>query len=560
MPYKSVDLTRVTTYPLPKRMNRVNLEDLISPSSPYQPFDHPELQEVANRIIASRSAGRPLIWMMGAHLVKRGLSPIVIDLMEKGVITHIASNGAATIHDFEIAFQGHTSEDVAASLADGSFGMAEETGAMMNQAIRQGAQFGIGLGEALGRWISEHETSFPYRDKSIVFTANRLKIPYTVHIAIGTDIIHQHPLVDFAAAGWTSGHDFKIFTAAVCGLEGGVFCNFGSAVIGPEVFLKAISIARNLGNTVKVFTTANFDLIDLGDYRKPIGDDQTDYYYRPRKNIVNRPVMLGGRGFHICGDHRSTIPTLYHQIVDNCPPGTKFILPVNARLDMNTISGFASDFPAAAKILAVMESNYPQLSGLSQNISAAFRTLLRCFITGGIFFIGGNGGSMADAIHIAGELVKSFKLPRQIPLSHHLKLSSQPGGADLADHLQQGFRTVVLGCNLALSSAVENDSSLPHISFAQELYVLSRPGDVFLGISTSGKAVNVNYAADVAKAMGLYVIALTGQSGSPLSEKADIAVCAPGSDTAAVQNNHVIIYHILCEMLEAQMYPGGSLT
>ena len=253
------------------------------------------------------------------HIIKRGLSPLVIDLLKRGVITHLASNGAATIHDFEIAFQGHTSEDVVKSLEDGSFGMAEETGLLMNEAIQRGANDGLGIGEALGRLIAD-DPRFTYRENSVLYIAYKLGIPYTVHVALGTDIIHQHPKADFAAIGWASGQDFKIFSRAVCGLEGGVFCNFGSSVIGPEVFLKAVSIARNLGNTVKVFTTANFDLVPLGDYRKPVGDDEPDYYYRPRKNIVNRPVLLGGRGYHITGDHRDTLPNLYHQIIAQLDP------------------------------------------------------------------------------------------------------------------------------------------------------------------------------------------------------------------------------------------------
>ena len=185
---------------------------------------------------------------------------------------------------------------------------------MMNRAIRAGARDGIGIGEALGRMMAEG-SDFQYKQYSLLYNAYRLGIPYTVHVAIGTDIIHQHPEADFAAIGWGSGQDFKVYTAAVSDLEGGVFCNFGSAVLGPEVFLKALSIVRNLGYTVKAFTTANFDLIPLGDYRKPIGDDVTDYYYRPRKNIVNRPVSLGGRGYHITGDHNVTIPNLHHRVL-----------------------------------------------------------------------------------------------------------------------------------------------------------------------------------------------------------------------------------------------------
>ena len=309
MPYPAIDLSRVRTYSLSQRSSRVMAADLVEPDSPLPSFSNPELDEVGERIVQARRSGAPVIWMIGGHVVKRGLAPVLIDLLERGLITHLASNGAASIHDFEIALQGHTSEDVASSLEDGSFGMAEETGAFMNQAIRQGASAGIGIGEALGKWIAS-DPGFQFREHSLLYHTYRLQIPYTVHVAIGTDIIHQHPTCDFAALGWAAGQDFKVFTYAVSQLEGGVFCNFGSAVIGPEVFLKAISIVRNLGHSVKVFTTANFDLLPLDDYRKPIGEDQIEYYYRPRKNIVNRPTSLGGKGFHIAGDHRVTIPHL----------------------------------------------------------------------------------------------------------------------------------------------------------------------------------------------------------------------------------------------------------
>ena len=309
MPYPAIDLTQVKTYLLAQRESRVMVDDLIRPDVPGRFYENPELSEVASRILEARRQRAPVIWMIGGHVVKRGLALVLIDLMERGFITHLASNGAASIHDFEIGLQGHTSEDVATSLEDGSFGMAEETGAFMNEAIQQGAKSGMGIGEALGKQIDEDD-KFRFRQYSLLFHAYRLRIPYTVHVAIGTDIIHQHPSCDFSAIGWGSGQDFKIFTWSVSQMEGGVFCNVGSAVIGPEVFLKALSIARNLGKPVKKITTVNFDLIPLGDYRKPLGDDVVDYYYRPRKNVINRPTSLGGRGYHIQGDHRDTIPSL----------------------------------------------------------------------------------------------------------------------------------------------------------------------------------------------------------------------------------------------------------
>ncbi|MGQ9629231.1 MAG: hypothetical protein ACUVXI_02820 [bacterium] len=317
MPYSILDFSGVRTYPIRERVNLVTLKDLVGPDAKPPHFESKDMREVARRIVEARRNRRPVIWMMGAHVVKCGMSLIVIDLMKRGVITHVAGNGAVSIHDFEIALIGETSEDVSTAIEDGTFGMAEETGRYINEAIIKGAEEEIGYGESIGRMIAERwdfPYKFPHKDCSILATAYELGIPATIHATIGTDIIHQHPLCDFGAIGETSGWDFRIFAASVSKLEGGVFCNFGSAVTGPEVFLKALSVSRNLGYKVEVFTTANFDLIDLGDYRRPVGKDEPDYYYRPRKNIVNRPTSTGGRGFHIVGDHAVTIPNLYKLI------------------------------------------------------------------------------------------------------------------------------------------------------------------------------------------------------------------------------------------------------
>jgi phosphoheptose isomerase len=556
MPYPSVDLSQVKTYPLVKRENRVALEDLIYPESAYAQLENPELFEVSTRIVEGRKNGKPVIFMFGGHVIKRGLAPLVIDLLNRGVITHLASNGAATIHDFEIAFQGHTSEDVLKSLEDGSFGMAEETGLLMNLAIQRGANDGLGIGEALGRLIAE-DPRFIYRDNSVLYTAYKLGIPYTVHVAVGTDIIHQHPRVDFAAIGWASGQDFKIFTKAVCNLEGGAFCNFGSSVIGPEVFLKAISIARNLGHTVKVFTTANFDLIPLGDYRKPIGDDEQDYYYRPRKNIVNRPVALGGRGYHITGDHRDTLPNLYHQVTSQLEP----IQPISQKStgSIGQGDGFLGENPIAAEILDKMLQQYPVLNPVRMDLVRCFTALKRCFLSGGTLYLAGNGGSMSDAIHISGELDKAYKKRRRIPTTHSLRLKGVPGGEELAQCLQVGLRSMVLGNNPALASAVENDFPKPYLGYAQELYALGHAGDVFLGISTSGNAKNILYAVQTARLLNMTSIGLTGESGGLLSAQADIVIHAPSMDTPVVQTWHIHIYHCLCEMLEAQLFSDEEI-
>ncbi len=551
MPYPSVDLTNVKTYPLVKRENRVALEDLILPTTAYKEFENPELLEVSARIVEARRNGKPVIIMFGGHVIKRGLAPLVNDLLKRGVITHLASNGAATIHDFEIAFLGHTSEDVLKGLEDGSFGMAEETGLLMNLAIQRGANEGMGLGEALGRLIAE-DPRFIYRENSVLYTAYKLGIPYTVHVAIGTDIIHQHPRADFAALGWASGQDFKIFTRAVCELDGGVFCNYGSSVIGPEVFLKALSIARNLGNNVKIFTTANFDLIPLDDYRKPIGDDEPDYYYRPRKNVVNRPVALGGRGYHITGDHSETLPNLYHQVVDKLAP----IQPVsqNSAGPVDNLPLFSDENPIAAQILEAMLREYPMLNPLRADLVRCYTALKRCFLTGGTLYLAGNGGSMSDALHISGELDKAYKKKRPIPVAHSQRLADVPGGLDLAECLQVGLRSVVLGNNPALASAVENDFGKPYLGYAQELYALGHAGDVFLGISTSGNAKNILYSIQTARLLNMTSIGLTGQAGGLLSVQADVVIHAPAKETAAVQTWHIHIYHCLCEMLEAQIF------
>lgn len=557
MPYPTLDLSRVRTYSLSRRPSLVALSDLVLPETPPPPFDQPELKEVAERIVQARRASRPVIWMIGAHVVKRGLAPVLIDLMKRGVITHLASNGAAPIHDFEIALMGYTSEDVATSLEDGSFGMAEETGALMNRAVRAGARDGLGMGEALGRWIAEDER-FRFRDVSLLYNAYHLGLPYTVHVAIGTDIIHQHPECDFAALGWATGQDFKIFTASVSQLEGGVFCNFGSAVIGPEVFLKALSIARNLGYTVRTLTTANFDLVPLKDYRQPSPDDRPDYYYRPKKNIIIRPTSLGGRGYHISGDHRVTIPNLYHLIRQYMGDETLPQPPVQREPLAETWPYVAEELtataPAAAQVLRETLERYPLLQRAAGGVVRAFRTLMTCFHSGGTLFICGNGGSFADALHIAAELDKPFRHPRPIPESHQARLARLPEGAALAQHLNQGLRTVVLGTNPALASAVDNDSDLRYLAYAQELYVLARPGDVLLGISTSGEAQNVLYAATTAKALGLTVLALTGERESRLAERADVVIRAPATATAEVQTWHSHLYHLLCEMLEGEIF------
>ena len=297
------------------RVNLVTRENMAAPGqTPFDPWCPPEFAELTERIKAARADGRPVILSMGAHVIKNGLSRYLIALMREGFVTHISSNGAGSIHDFELCWLGGTSEDVPSAIEDGSFGMWEETCSWMNEALKQGAAAGLGYGEALARYIREHPERFPYTDDCVLYQAYLLGVPATYHIALGTDIIHQHPKADFAAIGKTSGLDFHKMCESVSNLHGGVFLNFGSGVIGPEVFLKALSIARNLGYPVFRITTANFDLVDLGDYRAKISGADPLYYYRPRKNIVNRPTSMGGKGWHFTVDHKISLPNLYAQL------------------------------------------------------------------------------------------------------------------------------------------------------------------------------------------------------------------------------------------------------
>jgi phosphoheptose isomerase len=554
---EKLDFSRIRTYPISQRHNLVRMNDLIYPQTEVAEWSNPELEAIADKVVEAHQSEEAIIWMMGAHVVKCGLSPLLIDLMERGYITHIAGNGAVSIHDFELSMIGETSEDVPHGLEDGSFGMAEETGAWMACAIQAGARSGLGYGAALGKFIAENEELFPYRRVGILYHAYRLGIPATIHVTIGADIIHQHPKVDFAALGAASGSDFQLFTASVSELEGGVFLNFGSAVTGPEVFLKALTIVRNLGYPVFHITTANFDLRPLPDYRSSVKDTEPDYYYRPRKNIVNRPTARGGLGYHITEDHRVTLPNLYKKLLkaddrsQDVQEKTRHAIQESAsEIQVGQEARLGPEYEA---ILADLILRQPRLEGTLPSIRGAFRAISLCFKHGGTLFLAGNGGSLADALHISAELLKSYARPRPLPKGLAGQLAKQPDGDLLRRNLQPGMRAVVLGANLSLSSAVANDMPDRDVNLAQELLALARSGDVFLGISTSGKARNVCLAAQTARALGLPVIVLTGQTGGRLGELADIALRIPAQETARVQELHIQVYHALCEMLEAEL-------
>ena len=299
-----LDFNKIKTIPIKQRKNKVNLSNLIKPNNSRILMDSIELNELSDITTNAAIRNKQVIVMMGAHVIKVGMSLLIIDLMKKGIIRHIAMNGAGPIHDFELALIGETSEYVENTIEDGTFGMIEETGRILNEAIKEGAKNDWGYGYSVGRKIND--LNLKNKECSILYTAYKLNIPVTVHVAIGTDIIHQHPSCDGAALGKTSYQDFKIFTESVSKLEGGVILNIGCAVILPEVFLKALTIARNLGFKVEKITAANIDM---------------NNHYRPRENVVTRPTSLGGRGFIIIGKHEQTIPTLHRLLVSGLSKG-----------------------------------------------------------------------------------------------------------------------------------------------------------------------------------------------------------------------------------------------
>lgn len=309
-PYDEFDLSRLRTYPLASRQSKAHAADF---AKPYEPgggmrgwlealpgiLGAADFRAVVQAMREAQAAGRGILWGLGAHVVKTGLGPVLIDLMERGFVSAIATNGAGVIHDFEVALSGATSEEVDDALGPGRFGMAEETGGVLNAAINDGVADGLGIGQAVGRWLAANAP--PHARLSILAAAARLDIPVTVHIAIGTDIVHMHPAASGAALGEGSLRDFRYFVSNVGRLAGGVYLNCGSAVVLPEVFLKAVALARNHGLPLDGLTTVNLDFLR---------------HYRPETNVVLRPVAGIGRGYSLVGHHEIMIPLLAAALIE----------------------------------------------------------------------------------------------------------------------------------------------------------------------------------------------------------------------------------------------------
>lgn len=314
MPFPIFDREQLIIKPLAERQHDLDLSVVLPLDAPLPEYDHPSIHLLGQRLAAARRNGRAGILLMGAHVIRAGVSRFLIDLMERGYLSLIAMNGAGPIHDWELALIGATTESVARYIRSGEFGLWRETG-QINEAISAGARQGLGLGEAIGKAILEGD--FPNKEVSILANAVRLGVPVTVHVGVGYDIIHEHPNCDGAALGQTSYRDFLTLAHVVQNLEGGVALCFGSAVMGPEVYLKALSMARNVahqrGEAIKSFATGVFDLVPLDDdYRRQAPKTDPRYYYRPWKTILVRTVADGGESFYVQGDHRHTVHRLYH--------------------------------------------------------------------------------------------------------------------------------------------------------------------------------------------------------------------------------------------------------
>ncbi len=319
--YPSFDRSKLLIKPLGERKHDMNADYVLKLDAPVPEYSHPQLRGVAERLLAAKQKGSARILMMGAHVIKMGASRFVIDLIERGFITHVAMNGAGSIHDYELARIGASTESVARYIRSGEFGLWKETGDL-NDVIREAADLSLGLGENVGRRIQESD--FPYKDLSIFAAAYRCSVPATVHVGIGYDIIHEHPNCDGASLGASSYHDFLIFTKTMEKMENGIMLNFGSAIMGPEVYLKALSMVRNVarqhGQVIKNFTTAVFDLVPIeGDIHHELPKTDPGYYFRPHKTILVRTVADGGESFYFCGDHRATVAALRRELLELQP-------------------------------------------------------------------------------------------------------------------------------------------------------------------------------------------------------------------------------------------------
>ncbi len=527
MPFPALDPSGEQIVPSREGGKLLRVADLCLPSGTRQLSADPLVRQIAEHIAATRRAGRPVIAMLGPEAITQGLGLVVGELLRLGAVNHVATDGAAAGHDFELGLLGETPAAVGAT-------MAERAGAQFHAAIRAGARDDLGWGEALGRFLAAGEHC-PGREASVAYRALILGVPLTVHATIGADAFCTHPACDFGALGWACGQDLRILCASVAGLTDGLLLDLGAGPGLRAVFQGALAAARSQGCTVTGLTTVTL-------VSRPAADKECP------------PWAVAGRECRVAGAAIDTLPALQGALAATLGETlTRPPRPSEAPNLEGLLEVVAARSRAAAGVLRDMVARHPDLGDPAANLARAYLAIAQSLAHGGTLFLCGNGGSYADALHISGELLKSYAHPRPLPAGLRAHLAQERNGEALAANLERGLRAVVLGANGALASAVNNDLAARDLSYAQELGALARPGDVLLGISTSGKAANVGSAAGVARALGLTTIGLTGPSGGPLAAQVDVPIRAPGARTDRIQEQHVVLYHTLCEMLEVDL-------
>jgi phosphoheptose isomerase len=589
MPYPQLDRHQLRVKPLRERHNKVDIarDHVSADAAPANrsAFENEVFRDTVERVRQARANGRPVIVAFGAHTIKNGLGPVLIRLMEEGWVTHLATNGAGIIHDWEFAYLGQSSEDVRANVDAGQFGIWQESGYYINLAIVVGAYRGMGYGEAVGAMIQEESLTIPTREElqdvikenltsdparsasaadllqtiatfdlapgkmpiphpckqySVQGNAYRLGIPFTGHPMIGHDIIYNHPMNCGAAIGRTAERDFLSFAHQVRQLDGGVYLSIGSAVMSPMIFEKSLSMSQNLEMQEGRHIDQHYMLIvDLAestwdwsrDGEPPM--DNPAYYLRYCKTF-NR---MGGTMHYMCADNREFLTALREALEeDTCIPSAPAAEPAR--------QACANENPVEHLI-----ERHPSLAVCREHLTNAIDAIENSFRQGGKLLLCGNGGSQTDCEHIAGELLKSFRRKRPVTADWAGELPE-----DLRVQLEGGLPALVLQTGGAFASAFANDVNADAV-YAQQVHVLGGPKDILLAISTSGNSANVLAAARTARAKGLTVIGLTGRDGGALAQLADLCLCAPADETYQVQELHLPLYHTLCLALEDRFFP-----
>ena len=522
--YSIFDTGRIRTYPLGGRASKVPREALAQPKALAEAkpqWTSAEMRALTGTVLKAREEGKPVIWMTGAHLIKNGFGPLLRDLLARGLVTLVGVNMAGMIHDLELALVGCTSEDVPRALPKGEFGFADETCRLLNGALTHGERLAVGAGEAIGRLIAGEpfpdSVHFPHAELSLAAGAWAAGKPLTVHAMVGTDIIDQHPSWDPAAKGGTSGRDFLIFCAEVEKMAGGggVYLNVGTQVMGPEVFLKACSMAANVGHPPLGLTTGSFDIraADPAD----VDDERSAgvLYAGPQERRRAHPAGVRRPGLLRAGRSPRDDPRL----LSTSGAGDRLRALRREGHGMN--DWIKEHIRAAASLTAALERSPEDVARLGQICA----TVIKCLEGGGKVLTLGNGGSATDAQHLAEELVGRY-LNDRLPLP-----------------------AVSLASDVPTLTCIANDYGFDQI-FARQVEALAKPGDVVVAFSTSGNSPNVVEALKAARAKGAVTIGLLGRDGGKAAALCDVCFVARHDFSARIQEVHALALHLVCEAVE----------